>query len=723
MGTLVAPQLFEQFLTFMGQQQGSRVNEGQASNTQMIQNIQPSHSTHQPTVSFTAGRSTQGSFNPRGGQRRGKHQIRTSKRRFIPKLRSKSNSVHGVHNLSRHFKMDATTSSLLSKGHKFVPTTKPSENKDILKYVSELRQDLYKKAFFLNNAKSCEEYNPDIKAKSAWQPPADKHVDNFICDLTNRLEAMLAEDRSKVSVKYFNNLSKRQIRAIRNLKHNHAIVIKVSDKNLGLTIMDFLWYDNECLRQLKDKAVYIQLEEGEIEQIKFVTTLTLSKMLEKYKNILTKQESRFLQIYLRKSNIPCFYILPKLHKDPIVGRPIVAGHSWITVGCSKLLTSYLKTLLPLFPNILKDSTTLIQIIEREKFDSNIVLCTLDVVSLYTNIPVDHAIEVLQQLIQENLHLFPRKELAEFMLEMLHFVLKHNVMEYKQMVFKQIFGIAMGTPLAPVLANLYLAFLERILKEKSTEANIIWPLLYKRFIDDCFIVYQGDRAQLTRFIDMFNSLVESISLSLESFGISVNFLDLTIYKGKRFRREGRLDIKIFQKPMNKYLYLPFSTEHPVHCLKSFVTTELQRYIKASSDKSAYLTIANLFYKRLLNREFPADALSEWFSTVDYKKRNLYLFQQDVTSTSPEDMEEMGRDVTNQPKNSRCVKTQPLIYKVQYNQRLKRMKLSSIFKQTVEEHRNISASFGAVTKDLEPIVCYTRGPNLGQKLIRASVQQST
>ena len=55
-------------------------------------------------------------------------------------------------------------------------------------------------------------------------------------------------------------------------------------------------------------------QRGEIEQIKFTTTLTLSKMLEKYKNMLTKQETRFLQVYLRKSNIPCFYILPKLHK-------------------------------------------------------------------------------------------------------------------------------------------------------------------------------------------------------------------------------------------------------------------------------------------------------------------------------------------------------------------------------------------------------------------------
>ena len=63
--------------------------------------------------------------------------------------------------------------------------------------MSGLRQDLYKKAFFVNNTTFCEEHNPNIKAKSAWQPPADKRVNNFICDLTNRLETMLAEDKNK----------------------------------------------------------------------------------------------------------------------------------------------------------------------------------------------------------------------------------------------------------------------------------------------------------------------------------------------------------------------------------------------------------------------------------------------------------------------------------------------------------------------------------------------
>ena len=641
---------------------------------------------------------------------------------FKPQTKSTVPTVGGVHNLSKSFKLDSATATLLTKGHKFVPATKPSTNKHILGFMSELRSNLYKKAFFYHHPNAGEDYNPDIKAKSKWQPPANTHVDNFILDLTERLENMLNQDTWQGVREVFSNLSKGELDALQNLKQNQAIVIKMSDKNLGLTIMDFDWYDAECMRQLQDIVIYVQLNPTQIEQVKFTTKLTLEKLIEKYKHVLTKQEYRFLQLNLVRPCIPCFYIIPKLHKNPIVGRPIVAGHSWVTVGCSKLLTSLLKSLLPLFPNVLKDSASLIRIIERTTFENNIVLCTLDVISLYTNIPVDHAIEVLKQLIQENLHLFSRRGLPELMIEMLEFVLKNNIMEYKEMVFKQIFGIAMGTPLAPVLANLYLAFLERILKDKAREANISWPILYKRFIDDCFIIYQGDKTQLLRFISLFNSLVESITLSLESFGSSANFLDLTIYKGKRFQKEGRLDIKIFQKPMNKYLYLPFTTDHPMHCLKSFVTTELQRYVKASSDKSSFLTIAALFYKRLLNRDYPPDILSEWFDTVKYSHRMSYLFTQeeDVAEECLEADKMMDQSSINP---SRYEKPQPLIYKVQYNQRLKKLNLSSVFKQTVHDHRNLSSNFRNFTANMEPIICYSRALNLGQKLIRAKVQKSS
>ena len=96
----------------------------------------------------------------------------------------------------------------------------------------------------------------------------------------------------------FNNLSKEELDSLQNLKKNQAIVIKMSDKNLGLTIMDFDWYDAECMRQLEDTIIYFQLCPTQIEQVKFTTKLTLQKLIEKYKHVLTKQECRLLQLNL-----------------------------------------------------------------------------------------------------------------------------------------------------------------------------------------------------------------------------------------------------------------------------------------------------------------------------------------------------------------------------------------------------------------------------------------
>ena len=80
-----------------------------------------------------------------------------------------------------------------------------------------------------------------------------------MADLTRKLEKMVQEDNENFcnsGTKHFKNLSNQQLKALKNLKHNQAIVIKMSDKNLGLTIMDFEWYDAECLRQLSDRYIY-----------------------------------------------------------------------------------------------------------------------------------------------------------------------------------------------------------------------------------------------------------------------------------------------------------------------------------------------------------------------------------------------------------------------------------------------------------------------------------
>ena len=70
---------------------------------------------------------------------------------------------------------------------------------------------------------------------------------------------------------------------------------------------------------------------------------------------------------------------------------------------------------------------------------------------------------MKELIMEYRNVIPN---ADFVFDLLELVLENRVMEFHGEYFQQIFGIIMGTNVAPILANLYLAKLEKILKEKT-----------------------------------------------------------------------------------------------------------------------------------------------------------------------------------------------------------------------------------------------------------------
>ena len=79
-------------------------------------------------------------------------------------------------------------------------------------------------------------------------------------------------------------------------------------------------------------------------------------------------------------------------------------------------------------------------------------------------------------------------------------------------FQQFFGVIMGTNVAPILAKLYLAKLEKILKEKTkNDPKMVWPLLFRRYIDDGFGITKGSKANVEYWISEFNKLVESIEI--------------------------------------------------------------------------------------------------------------------------------------------------------------------------------------------------------------------
>ena len=85
-------------------------------------------------------------------------------------------------------------------------------------------------------------------------------------------------------------------------------------------------------------------------------------------------------------------------KNPPIGRPIAAGYNWILTPASIFVGTLLKDFYSKFNGILKDSLSLVKILEKTKFDRDSFLFTVDWESLYTNISVDDAIEMMKKLV-------------------------------------------------------------------------------------------------------------------------------------------------------------------------------------------------------------------------------------------------------------------------------------------------------------------------------------
>ena len=154
-----------------------------------------------------------------------------------------------------------------------------------------------------------------------------------------------------------------------------------------------------------------------------------------------------------------------------------------------------------------DSLSLIKLLETSRFDQDCFLFTIDFKSLYTNIPVEHAIKCIKELVEEYKHVISS---ANFIVELLEIVLHNSLITFDGEYFQQFFGFIMGTNIAPILAYIYMARLETILKEKCKMDNKLkWQCLFKRFIDDGFGIIDGNKLDFEYCVSEFNLLYDSI----------------------------------------------------------------------------------------------------------------------------------------------------------------------------------------------------------------------
>jgi len=431
------------------------------------------------------------------------------------------------------------------------------------------------------------------------------------------------------------NHTARDVAFVSRLMSDASITIKPADKNLGMCLVDTDWYNRELHRMLTDRVTYApfnfrdadgrpctlkKLQERLFAQLKTIAT-DGRRTLESWHPQLADQALKYLTRAATADTckVPDIYLLIKVHKaSGLCGRPIVPSTHWLTTPASVLVDHLLQEILrdANITHIVKDTKSFINELEMTRLPTREgILVTADIATLYTNIDTKLGLRLVRQFLQDRYVPLSRIDLI---MSLLAFVMENSYLRFRDQLYHQIDGTAMGTACAPTYANIVVYMLE-----KDVIADLADRVyLYRRFLDDVFAYVEPGVE--TEFVTRMNSLHPKLRFEFVSHPTEASFLDLRIHKGLRFTSHALFDLCVHQKKMNLYLYIPYRSFHTDAMKRSFIQTELMRYIRNSSDQADYVKLKHIFYQRLRDRGYPAMFLQPVFNNIYYADRHLFLW---------------------------------------------------------------------------------------------------
>jgi len=181
---------------------------------------------------------------------------------------------------------------------------------------------------------------------------------------------------------------------------------------------------------------------------------------------------------------------------------------------------------------------------------------------------------------------------------------------------------MGLSCAVVIANTFMHWIERNLVLDFLNRNKL--LFFRRLQDDIFSVFES-KEDSSEFFRIYNTLHPNITLIPENHnGNSVDFLDLTIFKGVRFQNSNRLDLKMFQKFEHVNGFLPYVSNHPTPTKRGVIKGELIRAIRNNSSEALFKVYLNKhFIPKLKSAGYTESFWKPILSETRYSRRSDIL----------------------------------------------------------------------------------------------------
>lgn len=557
------------------------------------------------------------SLGTRGKQRKYYKKIPPKMKKAVREAKYKSANQTNIHNLSS-YKLTVHESKVLEKGLNYVIASNREDYiTQNLNYIDKLNRNMQLKLYFdthnkmFTNVKNKNLGKPKIeyiKITSTWNPPEPyPEIENFCNKLKYGIKA--------INNKYQNipNLSRDEINAINNLRKNPNIIIKAADKGGGVTVMDTQDYDNKMKLHLEIPA-HLKLKNN----IDYDPNENLNQyllLIMELKPYLNKKQ--YIGLYEAQNEKGIIYGLPKIHKKEVPMRPIISQVKSLTNRLHRYIQQLLKIGELQIPNIIKDTTDFINKLNtyNANINENTYLVTLDVESLYTNIPIDWGIEAIIEHYTETLKFWCCYDIdikpipPRLLKKTLEFALQNCFFTYNKDIFRQLHGLTMGGSSSVQAANIVMfKFFQKFDADqrlKNTNYNT-WK--HHRFIDDLFGIWNRPILELHEYFKQLNNFHKNFKFTLNFSLTDIPFLDVKVIKNYD-SKNWSLKTTLYTKPTDKKLYLEFNSEHAIHIKNSIPFSQMLRLKRIISEQINLNTELDIMTNNFIKRNYPPNILSE------------------------------------------------------------------------------------------------------------------
>ncbi|XP_054290772.1 uncharacterized protein LOC129005789 [Macrosteles quadrilineatus] len=429
-----------------------------------------------------------------------------------------------------------------------------------------------------------------FKPPSNWDPPPlqpDHPIELYI----NYIMQSITDPNFKNNLSDSDNLTRPERTALRSLQKNKDIMILPADKGSTTVVMNTDDYKQEAYRQLSDRTTYKPTDEDPTNKFNEELNQWLKQEAPR-QNISTST----LDLLINKEpKTPQFYILPKIHKNilPPPGRPIVASCNSITERISAYLDSHLQPVVKELPSHVKDTNHFLDRLQMipTPLPPDAILVTVDVTSLYTNIPHTHGLAALEHFLDQR----PKNSLpsTSFLINLAKFILEKNNFQFEGKNYIQTKGTAMGTRMAPSYANLFMGRLEQaFLRQQKVQ-----PECWFRFIDDIFLIWTSGTESLNEFLKNLQNF-SILQFTHNNSPSEITFLDVSVKLNN-----GLITTGIHIKPTNNLQYLHFDSCHPANTKRSIPYSQAIRAKRICSTEKELSNFNSKISNAFVERGYP------------------------------------------------------------------------------------------------------------------------